>query len=559
MADPNYSALSSDSVELFNRDGFLAPVRLLTAAQCALLVRHLQNVAKPKPIEWDKGEAAADRVVFDIATSPQVLAWLTTLLGKDIALWGASFAQRAPGQVHPWHTDIESSGPDGGFVSVWIGLEHTSRDSGLSLVRGSHRFGLPFQAVQQAHGRRRGEAEGDTVLEWAREFDPSAIIVQPDVADGDAILFDGRIWHGSNNRRAEGRRVALILQYVRGDVPVFRPDFSQLEWPLRYLDHPRPPVLCVSGKAHPTVNRLIAPPTASPPNWKKITAEVQSLPLPLSRNKNTGWQPHFLFNGTTATLDSLTCHASVLDPGIDPHPPHAHLEEEILVVLDGEADIVLAAAPDDSDARSQRLKAGGLVYHPAFQHHTIRSANAEPVTYLMFKWRASILDTESPLASVVRQPTDVVKVHRRPFDAHLLFEGPTAFLRKLHCHLSVIQPGAGYHPHADAHDVAILLLKGEIKVANAKLTAPGVAYFGRGEMHGLRNVGDRPARYLVIEFHGLVPDQSSEEPLAVRVEVRKPGKTVRKRKRRTGAGNRPKSSSLRLRRRFLGLVWPLAH
>ena len=128
LVDPIDPLPGNALVEAFNRDGFLPPVRVMTAAQCALLVRHLRSAEKPKPIEWDKGEAAADRLVFDIATSPQVLTWLRTLVGNDIALWGASLAQRAPTQRHPWHTDIESSDPKGGFVSVWIGLEYTSRE-----------------------------------------------------------------------------------------------------------------------------------------------------------------------------------------------------------------------------------------------------------------------------------------------------------------------------------------------------------------------------------------------------------------------------------------------
>jgi mannose-6-phosphate isomerase-like protein (cupin superfamily) len=544
------------SVELFHRDGFLAPVRLLTAAQCALLAAHLRNSERPKPVEWDKGEAVADRLVFDIATSPQILMWLTALLGADVALWGAGFAHRAPGKVHPWHTDIESCGSDG-FVSVWIGIEHTSRDSSLSLVRGSHRYGQPFQAVRQAHGRRRGEADEADVLEWARELDPSASIVQPEVTEGDAILFDGRIWHGSNNRRVEGSRIALILQYSRGDVPVHRPDLSQLEWPFRYLDDPRPPVLCVAGNAHPAVNRLVAPPPAAPKGQSKLDAEVHSLPLPLARNKDTGWQPHFLFNGATGVPGYLTCHASVLDPGVTPHPPHAHLEEEILVVLDGKAEIILADSPDDPHPRSKPVKAGGLVYHPAFQHHTIRSANAAPVTYLMFKWRAPPLDTEIPLGSLIRRPANDAEAGPAPFKAQLLFEGPTAFLRKLHCHLSVLQPGAGYDPHADAYDVALLLLEGKVVTANTKLSAPAVAYFGRGELHGLRCVGKEAARYLAIEFHGSGVGQSAERPLAISVRAKQPDRMVMKRKRRRHRAGAVSSPS-RLRRRLLGLVWPPA-
>ncbi len=364
------------------------------------------------------------------------------------------------------------------------------------------------------------------MLEWARDFDPAASIVQPVVTDGEAILFDGRIWHGSNNRRAEGQRIALILRYVRGDVPVYRPDFSQLEWPFRYLDDPRPPVLVVSGNADPAANRLVEPPSASPPNWKTITTEARSLPLPLFGTRQSAWQSHFLFNGVTETLGHLTCHASVLEPGACPHPPHAHLEEEILIVLDGEAEIVLAGSPDDPSARLDRLKAGGLVYHPAFQHHTIRNMGKAPVTYLMLKWRASPLDTATPLGSVVRRPRDYPASGSRPFEAHTLFEGPTAFLRKLHCHLSKVQPGAGYEPHTDPYDVAILLLRGKIVTADVKLTAPAIAYFGRGELHGLRNAGKKAARYLVFEFHGSDHDESLDEPAAVTAQTKAPAKAI---------------------------------
>ena len=46
---------------------------------------------------------------------------------------------------------------------------------------------MTIQQVQYDHGRRRGEASDDTVLEWAREFDRDAQMFQPDMSDGDAI------------------------------------------------------------------------------------------------------------------------------------------------------------------------------------------------------------------------------------------------------------------------------------------------------------------------------------------------------------------------------------
>ncbi len=65
----------------------------------------------------------------------------------------------------------------------------------------------------------------------------------------------------------------------------------------------------------------------------------------------------------------------------------------------------------------------------------------------------------------------------------------------------MLQPGAGYEPHADPYDVAILLLSGTVETLDRTLTAPGVIYYCAGEPHGMRNVGQDPARYLVFEFH----------------------------------------------------------
>src|SRR5207244_6427335 len=124
-------------------------------------------------------------------------ARLRALLGEDIILWGASVIEREPGRIHHWHTDIESSDPDGEFVSVWIGLENTSRESALQVISRSHAFGKTIQQVVREHGLRRGEACNETVLAWARTYAPSATFVQPEVTDGQAILFDGSVWHAT--------------------------------------------------------------------------------------------------------------------------------------------------------------------------------------------------------------------------------------------------------------------------------------------------------------------------------------------------------------------------
>ena len=113
----------------------------------------------------------------------------------------------------------------------------------------------------------------------------------------------------------------------------------------------------------------------------------------------------------------------------------------------------------------------------------------------------------------------------------VLFEGRTDSLGKLQAHLTVLQPGAGYQPHADGYDVAILLLKGEIETVGARLTPLGLVYYSAGELHGMRNVGSEPAVYLVLEFHSpaFVTQVELQRQAAQQRRLRKKRKEERRR------------------------------
>jgi mannose-6-phosphate isomerase-like protein (cupin superfamily) len=484
----------------FAEEGFAGPVSVFTPALCRFVMQHLRLGDRPPPLNWPKGIAASDRVFYDLATDPALVALVRSLLGDDLVLWGTTIVERNPGAVHHWHTDIESSAADGRFVSVWIGLENTARASALKLVSRSHTFGAPIQRVAQQNGLRRGQVVDERVAAWARTRHPSAGIVQPDASDGDAILFDGRMWHSSHNTLAEGRRTALLLQYAAAGTPLFIPDFNQLEWPFRFTAE-RPPTVVVSGKQDSRSNELVPRPPVPRAGTRLVTV-AKSLTLPLERDEAKGWRPHKLFRGRTPVFELMACHASVLDPGHSPHAPHSHIEEELLIVLDGEAEVVIADGPSENEARIETLRRGEFVYHPAFQHHTIRNAAAAPVTYLMFKWRAAPANNASPLASTIFRGDIFANAReRKPFASRRLFEHPTAFLQKLHAHVTVLEPGAGYAPHTDDYDVAIVTFDGAVKTVGRTVRPHGVIYYAAGEPHGMRNVGNAPARYLVFEFH----------------------------------------------------------
>ena len=83
----------------------------------------------------------------------------------------------------------------------------------------------------------------------------------------------------------------------------------------------------------------------------------------------------------------------------------------------------------------------------------------------------------------------------------VLFEAPTGYLDKLHAHVTDLQVGAGYPAHIDEHDVAIVVFAGTVETLGKRVGPGGTIFYAAGEPHGMGNVGDEPARYLVFEFH----------------------------------------------------------
>jgi mannose-6-phosphate isomerase-like protein (cupin superfamily) len=222
--------------------------------------------------------------------------------------------------------------------------------------------------------------------------------------------------------------------------------------------------------------------------------------LPLPEANSGGWLPYPLFSGATQSLSFMGCHISVLSPGHSPHPAHAHVEEEVLIVLAGTAEILIAESPNDPYPRLETLQPGQFSYYPAWQHHTIRNISNSPVTYLMFKWRSGSERVGDLEATVFDYRAGMQLVGHKTFSPTLVFEASTCWLNRLHCHVTRLQPAAGYQAHADPYDVALLMLSGRVEI-NSRIVEPhGIAFFSAGEMHDMKNASHGLAQYLVFEF-----------------------------------------------------------
>jgi quercetin dioxygenase-like cupin family protein len=240
------------------------------------------------------------------------------------------------------------------------------------------------------------------------------------------------------------------------------------------------------------------------PLLPRLTSRVFPPQLPPPSGSKAGWQHSSVFCGRTAHVPLLSCHVSVLSPGHCPHPPHTHEDEEVLLLLQGEADVILPANGAGTGEERRRWKAGQVVYYPAHFAHTLQTVSVHPAKYVVFKWQGGPTRPGPHVAFGQfewRGPVEDSQL-REGFCPRVLFEGPTAYLEKLHCHVSTLTPGAGYDPHCDAYDVAIVVLEGEVETLGQRAGPYSVVFYAAGEPHGMRNSGRATAKYIVFEFHG---------------------------------------------------------
>jgi quercetin dioxygenase-like cupin family protein len=84
----------------------------------------------------------------------------------------------------------------------------------------------------------------------------------------------------------------------------------------------------------------------------------------------------------TPTLDELEMHITTLNVGQVSHPPHRHLEEELLIVKEGIVETL-------QNGKASRLGPGSIIFHSSNDLHNIRNAGTTPATYHVIQWRSA--------------------------------------------------------------------------------------------------------------------------------------------------------------------------
>ena len=230
--------LSEAQVQAYERDGFVFPVDVLSAAEVRAYRQELEAWERARGAAIDFPEKSKSYLLFNWADQlvhhPRILDAVEDLIGPDILVYHSTlFLKEAhtPAFVR-WHQDSTYFYLQPHLhVTAWVALSEASVQAGcMQALPGSHRWGAfehddkpePMNMIRRGQGisGRFDQAQG--------QFMP--------VGAGQMSLHHTDLVHASGGNDSDDRRIGYAISYIPAHV--------------RPVGALRPSALCVRGRSH---------------------------------------------------------------------------------------------------------------------------------------------------------------------------------------------------------------------------------------------------------------------------------------------------------------------
>lgn len=86
-----------------------------------------------------------------------------------------------------------------------------------------------------------------------------------------------------------------------------------------------------------------------------------------------------LFDRKTVMTNRFDIHITSLNPGISSHPPHTHVNEEIILMIDGEGEMIFGD-------KKQHIATGDAAWVESMIPHNITNMANRPAVYFAIQW-----------------------------------------------------------------------------------------------------------------------------------------------------------------------------
>jgi len=210
-----------------------------------------------------------------------------------------------------------------------------------------------------------------------------------------------------------------------------------------------------------------------------------------------------VLEGKTFALSYFEIHASTLEPGQAPHPPHVHDDmEELMIIKEGHVKITIAG-------QSKILGPGSIAFAIPGDEHGIENAGTTKATYYILKFKGKLpMDLERAKqagGSFMLDWNDLKtsntgKGYRRDF-----FNRATSQLTQFEMHTTALNKDSVSHaPHTHVQEEIILLLRGNVTMnIDGKLipaSSGDVVFLSSGISHALLNTGKEQCEYFAFQW-----------------------------------------------------------
>ncbi len=87
------------------------------------------------------------------------------------------------------------------------------------------------------------------------------------------------------------------------------------------------------------------------------------------------------FRTPVATLDELELHVTTLNPGLSSHAPHKHANEELVIIKEGNVEVL-------SNGEWKKAGPGSVIFNASNQMHALKNIGTTPAVYHVINWKS---------------------------------------------------------------------------------------------------------------------------------------------------------------------------
>jgi len=232
---------------------------------------------------------------------------------------------------------------------------------------------------------------------------------------------------------------------------------------------------------------------------------VQSKVYPWNKlkvTKKASGEGRPIAEGSGKALSYMEWHATTIEAGKAPHPPHKHDDEELIIIKEGQLRVTIK----DS---SKLLGPGSIaVFMPGDKHGLLNTGNTK-ASYYVLRYRSKApVDMKRAKAaggSFVMDWKDVLFQPHEKGGIRRFVERPTAMLNRFEMHVTTLKAGLKSHdPHTHSAEEIILLIDGDTEEQIGEHTYKAITgdliYLSSGILHAIQNKGSKQAMYFAFQW-----------------------------------------------------------